>query len=340
MNISLPEFRTTVLENLLELLWRQWSAIGVAGTCKSEQQSVVDPEALLLLSLTVARYDVRLFDEIIDWVGLNGAFLNVQRLKNLINQYDFQATAQVSALAERAKQNSSLAPKWKSLASQYSNEPEEVLFFQVGGHPFPYANTPDQIFHKHGLVRETFASRNLAQRFPASGMPSLLLRLRALLGINIRCEIFCVLGSVGEMHPSLLAKKIGYAVRTTQNALAEMVGSGAVQVRSCAREKLYCLVPGVMAELLHPGAENTRWDSSAPLFRALEVLWLGLTDPDRQDLDDVLLAAHWRQMAEKMEPLWGEAQLGQPMRDVSLHKGTDYGDIFVTDINAILANLT
>ncbi len=89
MSISLGEFKSAVLENLLELLWRQWSALGVSGSSRTQEKSVVDPEALLLLTLTVARYDVRLFDEVLEWVDVNGVFLNVHRLKNLLKQYDF-----------------------------------------------------------------------------------------------------------------------------------------------------------------------------------------------------------------------------------------------------------
>ncbi len=63
MSTSLTGFREDVLERLLALLWRQWSAIGVPGYSGSSESRVVDPEPLLLLTLTVGRYDIRLFDE-------------------------------------------------------------------------------------------------------------------------------------------------------------------------------------------------------------------------------------------------------------------------------------
>jgi hypothetical protein len=62
MNISLVDFKSLVLDRLLALLWRQWSALGVPGHDPVEERRVIDPEPLLLLSLTVARYDARLFD--------------------------------------------------------------------------------------------------------------------------------------------------------------------------------------------------------------------------------------------------------------------------------------
>ncbi|MCK9995780.1 MAG: hypothetical protein KAH56_05825, partial [Candidatus Krumholzibacteria bacterium] len=189
MNTSLIEFKSAVLGNLLELLWRQWSALGVSGSSQKQQKTVVDPEALLLLTLTVARYDPRLFDEVLEWVDVNGASLNVHRLKNLLKQYDFQAKPQLGALAERAGRNSSLALKWKNLASKFRAEPPESLFFLKNGFPFPVPDNSDETFHKHGLIRGPINRRNLTQPIPGEGMASLLLRLRALLGINIRCEI-------------------------------------------------------------------------------------------------------------------------------------------------------
>ncbi|AMV70929.1 hypothetical protein DBW_0532 [Desulfuromonas sp. DDH964] len=86
--------------------------------------------------------------------------------------------------------------------------------------------------------------RNLSQPFPSEGIPALLLRLCALLGVNLRCEILCLLGSVDEIHPSLIAKLIGQNPRSTQNVLVEMVRSGVVQVRTSSREKIYSLSPG------------------------------------------------------------------------------------------------
>ena len=78
MDISLTEFKATVLNGLLEFLWRQWSSLGVAGQDVPEERRVIDPEPLLLLSLTVCRYDARLFDEILDWLTVNGEFMNAR----------------------------------------------------------------------------------------------------------------------------------------------------------------------------------------------------------------------------------------------------------------------
>jgi hypothetical protein len=338
MGTSLSDFKSTVLDHLLGLVWRQWSALGLSGYSASEETGVVDPEALLLLTLTLGRYDARLFDEVLDWLEVNGDFLNVQRLQNLLKQHNFQAKAQLSAVAERLGRKSTAALKWKKLASAYSLDQPEPLFYLKDGRPLPAPSEPDDIFRRHGLLRPPIKLRGYAQPFPSDGMPSLLLRLRALLGVNVRCEILCLLGAVDEIHPSIVAKQVGHAPRTTQSALAEMARSGAVQVRSTAREKVYSLWPGVLDKLLRPEDGWTPWTNSAPLFRAHEILWLGLTDPKQQGLDELMLASEWRRLSRKLRPLLGDAGRGQPLRDDAQYKGEKYADVFREDVMAFLVH--
>jgi hypothetical protein len=338
MNKSLTKFKSTILDHLLSLLWRQWSAIGVAGYSHAEESKVVDPEALLLLTLTVARHDPRLFDEVLDWLNINGAFLNVQRLQNLLKQYDFQAKAELSSVAEWLGRKSNYAMKWKKLASSYSLESAQSLFFMKEGKAFPEPNNPEKSFSMHGLLRNPIETRGLSKPFPTEGMPTLLLRLRALLGVNIRCEILCLLGSVDEIHPSEIAKLIGHAPRTTQNALAEMARSGVVQVRTHGREKIYALKLGALDNLLRSDFDMTPWANSAPLFRAMEMLWLGIADPKKEAMDDLLLSSELRRVAKNMKPLLGDAGWGQPFRDESAFKGDSYAKVFFEDVMDFLTH--
>lgn len=339
MNTSLVEFKATVLNHLLDFLWRQWSALGVAGQSATEERRVIDPEPLLLLSLSVCRYDARLFDEILDWLMVNGPFLNVQRLKGIEKQLDFQCKAQLSAVSELLGKKSSYALKWKNLSAAHSLEQPEPLFFLKDGRPLPVPNNLAPEFRAHGLLRGPVNLRGYSQPFPAQGMPALLLRLRALLGVNARCELLCLLGAVDEIHPSDIARQTGYFPRTTQNALAEMARSGVVQVRSTNREKRYWLQPGVLDNLLRPEGTPTPWSNWSPLFRALEMLWLGLIEPKRQDLDPLLLASELRRLARNMRPLLGEAGWGQSLRPDSAYRGEAYAEVFFQDVKAILERL-
>ncbi len=84
------ESRGLLLDAILESLWTQWTDLGVAGTRGTRGDSgdsgaLVDPEALLVGTITFGRYDPRLFDEVLDWLLLNGSLLDVTRLRRLVS---------------------------------------------------------------------------------------------------------------------------------------------------------------------------------------------------------------------------------------------------------------
>jgi len=115
MKTPLQEFRDQYLETLLRFLWREWIALGVAGQERAALRHVVDPEALLLFTCSLGRYDQRLFDEVLDWLTKNGRFLNVQRMKNILSREDFAGGEILSAVADwLSQQNDPM--KWKLLA--------------------------------------------------------------------------------------------------------------------------------------------------------------------------------------------------------------------------------
>ncbi len=112
---SLTKFRDEFQELLLDFLWRQWSALGIAGHAQPLDQWIIDPEALFLVTCTVGRHDPRLFDEVLDWVKTNGTFMNILRLKRLLRTEKFAGERVLSAVAGLMSSKSDVL-KWKSLA--------------------------------------------------------------------------------------------------------------------------------------------------------------------------------------------------------------------------------
>lgn len=335
MRTSPSAFRNTVQERLLAMVWRQWSAIGLPGYNDTKETRVIDPEALLLLTMTVGRQDMRLFDEVLHWLRVNGALLNVQRLQNLADRSGDVAKAALAAVADLLTADSSMAPKWRGLASRWSLQEELPLFLLRDGRPLPRPETADDVFQRHGLLRAPVAYVDGDRPFPTRGAASLLLRLRALLGVSLRCEILCVLGSVDEVHPSRLAKSLAMAPRSIQKALAEMVQSGIVQVRVEARRKYYSLAPRILDPLLRPEGP-TQWRNSAPLFRACEVLWEAVRDPGLVVFEPALLASQWRRVMREIAPDLAEAGLAAGLRSAPSYPGEEYGDVFVEDVEGVL----
>lgn len=77
-------FREGARDTAIRFVWNQWAQMGVFGSAVRSEQRAADPEALLLFTLEVSRSDPRLFDEVLDWLALNGRLFSQQRIRNLM----------------------------------------------------------------------------------------------------------------------------------------------------------------------------------------------------------------------------------------------------------------
>lgn len=72
-----------IQKRAVELLWKQWTAVGVAGNVKPPQQAI-DLEALIAFTPYVAASDPRLAEESLDWCSRVGkSFISISRLRQI-----------------------------------------------------------------------------------------------------------------------------------------------------------------------------------------------------------------------------------------------------------------
>lgn len=85
---TLSSMQDDVLEGAVEATWAQWSALG-AGALGTDRDlhSIVDPEALVLLSLYLIPVERRLRDFVRWWAAVGSDLLSVQRTKTLLNRF-------------------------------------------------------------------------------------------------------------------------------------------------------------------------------------------------------------------------------------------------------------
>jgi len=267
---ELEELRTRIRD----LVMRQWWTLGVRARGMTVETNVIDPEALLLLTITVGRGDPRFFDAMLCWLEINGEFINTQRLRNLALAADPLAQAVLSAVAGRLARKAEVRRKWEGLAESWSMPKATPYFLLADGRARPIYDDVDEDFFQRGLLRPPVRKVRLAGRFPREGMAALVLRLRALIGISIRCEVLCLLGGREEIHPAELARLVGQSRRGTQSLLVEMARSGCVQVRADGRRRNYALRPGPLDVLLRPDGMRTPWVNAVPVFRSLAMDWI------------------------------------------------------------------
>lgn len=330
---SLRRYREQLLDDLLAFLWGEWARLGVAGYGTDERPpQVIDPEALLLFSLGVARYDARLFDEVLDWLAANSRHLNIQRLTNLMRRYRFGCGRQLAAAAERLAQGGEKV-KWRKLATMAPGAEPEPLFRFRTGEDMPLPGEMDAVFLRHGLLRNPVRPRGLSGLFPAVGTAPLILRLRAFMGVSSRCEALCLLAG-GAAYPADVARRTDYSTRGMQETLIEMERSGLVYSAIEGKNRVFRLDTAVVDGLFGPMGAPVRWVWWSSLFSAVERALLLFFSPRLEGGSALLAASEMRLCAREIGPLLRQAGF-VALRDPSLFTGEAYGEVFLEDIASL-----
>ena len=282
MEPSLTSFKAQFQHLVLGFLWRQWSALGVAGQSRTGDPWVVDPEALLLFSTVLARHEPRLFDEILDWLHLNGSWINLQRLSHLQKHYEPGDSAVLAAIATHLAHDTAHS-KWKVLTQveTTTNRPPTPLFSQL---PFFGAEDPD--FLRWGLLRAPLKLRGLSQSPEPNQPATFLFKMRALFGRLARADIMAWLLTHDSGHPAQIARDVGAMPRSVQNILNDLSISGHVRAVRAAREKHFAVRHDEWRFLLtwQGAAEFPQWIHWASLFRVLRRFHELLQRPDLETM--------------------------------------------------------
>ncbi len=338
MKQSLKKFKEFYLEQMLSFLWRQWSDLGVAGYGGNRESYAVDPEAMLIFSCTVARYEPRLFDEIINWLIINGNLINVQRLKKIINSGDFSGVNVLSAVAEFTAQRHKFL-KWKGLIRQSKDESRETLFFLKDGNPMKQFGKEDATFFRHGFLRGKIELRGNLSPIKISSDNCLIAKLRFLFGINARSEIILYLLACEKTHPAKIARDIYYSQKTVQDTLVEMERSGLIRFTKSGREKRYWLDKGRWFNFLMRNGNLAGWINWPLLFNALEKIWLKLNRKSFLNLDYEMQSSELRALMREACPKIEEAGFCGIISDDKMYLGESYLTVFESDIKKLMTRL-
>jgi hypothetical protein len=336
MNQSLKTFKSEYQDLLLNFLWRQWSALGVAGHARGGDSWAIDPEALLLVTCTLGRHEPRLFDEVLDWLQENGWLINILRLKRILRKEEFDGARVLAAMAGLMSKGADVT-KWKQLAEPVGPlSMQETFFFAEHGEPLPVVGEPDPHFLRYGFTRGPIRARGYSQKFRPTDSTNLALQLRALVGVNSRAEVLLYLLTHDAAHPSQIAREAYYYDRAIQNTLVELSQSGVVELRSSGREKHYWLKSDNWATLLNRPERFPKWITWPPLFSALERIWLKLNDPQLAGLSPLLQSSELRQIMVQVRPSFEQARFDKTLSDDRQYLGEKYLPVFLADITNIL----
>lgn len=190
---SLSELRAIAVD----VLWREWQAVGGSAASRESWRSIVDPEAIVLATLFLAPREPRLDDILFSWVELHAPLLSAQRLKNLQRNYPPAVAEHVAAFVAQAR-TLQKNPRWRSMSAP------------AGSH----TTRPEPAVHRAAAV------------IPQSGA-TLMLRLRTALGVGVKADVLTVLlGSERPLTVAELAQTLGYTKVGVRTAVADLDRSG------------------------------------------------------------------------------------------------------------------
>jgi len=250
MKSSLENFRRSLRESFLELLWRQWRALGVAAHGPESVQPI-DLEALILATAVAAGQDRRLWQAALPWLSHYREWVNGARLK-------------------RAAMLFTRPDEW--LKRPLINED---VWGQVAAVLDPAVR--QQKVTKNDLRGDRALSP------PRLRKPALLqLFLRGVFGVNARAELSLFLLMVGEGNSNQIARETHYDQKNVYVILERWAEAGFVGREKRGKQNLYSLQPG--GTLFWPAQTERKFWRWEPFFRSFGRLFAAVHDePWRSD---------------------------------------------------------
>jgi hypothetical protein len=194
-NASVRSIGELAAETAVDVAWAQWSSLTAAATSANQPRvwSIIDPEALILLSLAVRDRERRLDDFLAGWARIGASLLSVQRLKTLARDYPEPVRTQVPDFARYAADAGDR--RWRRHAGEWSES--------RASHP----------------RRKDLGPLHLVEG------PTLMLRLRAGIGVGAKADLLSFLLGLGGASADLktIALATGYTARAMRTAADEMV---------------------------------------------------------------------------------------------------------------------
>lgn len=332
--MQISEIRDEVSQGLLGFAWRQWAQIGVSATVEGADRWSVDPEALILFTIGIARRDPRLFDEMLDWMAFNHEILSAQRLRNLAGRFPVPSGLVTAVTAWTWQTASVNRPLTDQPGPVQDGEPvfsPDVLSF---------VSHQDPVFAQHGFIRP-IAARTGKSHEPNPALPvNLSFRLRHLFGPGGRSEAMRVLLTWpdGPLDAARIADEAGFAKRNISDLLMSFTASGVIKAAWAGNERRFTAYRERWALLLDlAGSVMPSFVSWVHLLPAALQIVLWLDEKAGTAESEYLIASQARSLMSRLtrdlDAAGIDIQHGQPAQ------GAAYLPVFAETSNALLARL-
>jgi hypothetical protein len=332
--MQISEIRERVSQGLLDFAWRQWAQIGVSATVEGTDRWAVDPEALILFTIGIARRDPRLFDEMLDWMAFNDELLSTQRLRNLAGRFRVPPGL-VAAVTAWTRQTAS-SDLLVSDQAGHVQDKSPVFSPDV----LAFVPQPDPTFAQHGFIRPP-AARTGKSLKPNPALPlNLSFRLRHLFGPGGRSETMRVLLTWpdGPLDAARIAGEAGFAKRNISDVLASLTASGVIKASWSGNERRFTAHRERWALLLGLAgpADMSSFVSWVHLLPAALEISMWLDEKTGTAESEYLIASQARGLIDRLTRDLEAADIDIPQQPAH---GAAYLPVFAETGNALLSRL-
>ena len=324
MELSLKEFRERFYNDLIEIHWRHWSALGVSTHVKPERKWIIDLEPLIISTLTIGLHDKRLLSSSLEWLIKNAQWMNLSRLRRILRVFiePFPGLKEPLIVPEI----------FKLFTDAYNkNVRNRIKYQEIDS----YWTQSDKIEDYKDFFN-SFKVRNVVTE-PRLQQSSLLqILLRGLFGVDAHVEILIYLLVNDGGNSNSIAKETFYDQKNVYRILerwanAQMVtkipGNKASSY-SLNRKREWLAVIGLKVA---PNYMN--WTRN---FLVLNQLAIGLSTPPWSG-DEYLLSSFFRDLFNKAESIGRYLNIKVP--EPASYSGRQYFGPFASGILNILKKL-
>ena len=325
MELSLKEFKERFYDDIIEIHWRHWAASGVSTHVKPERKWIIDLEPLIVSTLAIGLHDKRLLSASLEWLIKNGEWMNLSRLKRILNSFMDPFPGMKESL---------ITPEiFELLVDTYNkNARNKINFKKVQ----PYG-TEDNKIKQYKSVFNNFEVRGIVTK-PKLRDPSLLqILLRGFFGIDAHVEALIYLLVNDGGNSNFIAKEIFYNQRNVYSILERWKDVQIVMKISGTKAASYYLIR--KKELLSAfGLKGMpRYLNWSRTFMVLDRLAMVISTPPWSE-DEYLLSSLFRDFSREVKSIGRVLNIKVP--DPTSYPGKKYFAPFALGILKILKQLS
>lgn len=326
-NAELQQLADRLRQALLTVAWRQWRVLGAGAVGRPAEgegsrrvndprrhvHALVDPEALVLVSLVLLDHERRLGDLLHDWGARNSDLLSVQRMKNLETDYPAAVRGPLShrvAWFAAVARDQGKDLRWRSLAESWSgpsgSRPGELA---DGRDNLPVPGAFDtRAFGAHAPVGAQTKTRAVRARLVAGA--TLMLRLRLGLGVGVKADLVSFLLARADERATIreISDATRYTVAAVRRAADDLAAARLIESLD-GQPAAYRVTYDAWAPLLGLRDRPPRWASWHERFQFASEFILWADTARERPLSTYAFGANGRDLLERNRPAFERDQV-------------------------------